>query len=58
MLVLTRRPDEGDKSTIVIGADISVTVVEVRGEQVRIGITAPSDVTIHREEVWLQIQDR
>lgn len=56
MLVLTRRADEGDKSTIIIGADIEITLVEVRGEQVRIGISAPRDVTVHREEVYEQVQ--
>ena len=55
MLVLTRRPHEGDKSTIVIGADISVTVVEIKGGEIRLGISAPPDVTIHREEVYQQI---
>lgn len=57
MLVLTRRPHEGDKSTIIIGTDIEVSLVEVKGEQVRIGISAPSDVTVHREEVYRQIQE-
>lgn len=58
MLVLTRRPGEGDKSVIKIGADIEVTVVEVHGGQVRIGITAPPNVTIHRQEVYQQIQEQ
>lgn len=57
VFVLTRRPEEGDKSTIIIGADISVTVVEVKGEQVRIGVSALSDVTVHRQEVYQQIQE-
>lgn len=48
MLVLTRRVDE----SIVIGNDVVVTVLEVRGEQVRIGIEAPRDVTVHRREVF------
>lgn len=52
MLVLTRRPDQ----SIMIGADIVVTVLEVRGDQVRIGIRAPRDVDVHRDEVWLELQ--
>ena len=57
VLVLTRRPKEGDKSTIIIGADILVAVVEVKGEQVRIGVSALSDVTVHRQKVYQQIQE-
>jgi len=57
MLVLTRRAEEGNKSAIKIGADIEVVIVEVRGEQVRIGISAPPDVTVHRQEVYQQIQE-
>jgi carbon storage regulator len=49
MLVLTRKPDQ----SIVIGDDIIVTVLEVRGDQIRLGITAPRDVEVHREEVWI-----
>jgi carbon storage regulator len=52
VLVLTRRPDQ----SIMIGADIVVTVLEVRGDQVRIGIRAPRDVDVHRDEVWLELQ--
>ena len=52
MLVLTRRPDQ----SIMIGNDIVVTVLEVRGDQVRIGIRAPRDVDVHRDEVWLELQ--
>jgi len=47
MLVLTRRVNE----RIVIGDDVTVTVLEVRGDQVRIGIEAPRDVKVFREEV-------
>ena len=47
MLILTRREGE----TIVIGKDIAVTVLSVRGTQVRIGVAAPADVTVDREEV-------
>lgn len=51
MLVLTRRPDE----SIQIGDDIQVTVIEVRGDQVRLGITAPRTVPVHRQEIWEEI---
>lgn len=52
MLVLTRRSNQ----SIMIGKDIVVTVLEVRGEQVRIGIQAPRDVEVHREEVFEALQ--
>lgn len=52
MLVLTRRLNQ----SIKIGDDIEITVVEVRGDQVRLGVNAPRDVTVHRKEVYLQIQ--
>lgn len=51
MLVLTRKT--GD--SIIIGADVVVTVLEVRNDQVRIGISAPRSVAVHREEVYRQI---
>ncbi len=53
MLVLTRRSSQ----SIVIGTDIVVTVLEVRGDQVRIGVSAPRDVDVHREEVFLELQE-
>ncbi|MBS3940126.1 MAG: carbon storage regulator CsrA [Actinobacteria bacterium] len=53
MLVLSRRIGE----SIVIGNQVTVTVLEVRGDQVRIGIDAPRDVQVHREEVWQQLQE-
>lgn len=53
MLVLTRRPGE----SIVIGNDVVVTVLEVRGDQVRVGVRAPRSVQVHREEVHRQIQE-
>lgn len=56
MLVLTRRVDAGDHSTIKIGHDVEVTLVDVRGEQVRIGSSAPPATTVHRSEVYEQIQ--
>jgi carbon storage regulator len=52
VLVLTRRANQ----SIVIGADVTVTVLEIRGDQIRLGITAPRDVTVHRHEVWLELQ--
>ncbi len=52
MLVLGRRVGEG----IMIGHDIKVTVLVVAGDKVRIGIDAPRDVEVHREEVYLEIQ--
>lgn len=52
MLVLTRRPGE----SIVIGNDIVVTVLEVRSDQVRVGIDAPRSVQVHREEVFRQME--
>ncbi len=48
MLVLSRQSDEA----IIIGDNIRVTIVEVRGDKVRIGIDAPRDVTVHRQEIY------
>jgi carbon storage regulator len=53
MLVLTRKPDQ----SIVIGSDIEVMILEVRGEQVRLGIRAPRSVAVHRKEVFEQIRE-
>lgn len=53
MLALTRKV--GD--SIMIGNDIEITVLEVKGEQVRIGINAPKEVSIFRKEIYLQIQE-
>ena len=52
MLVLTRKTNE----SIMIGDEIKVTVVEVRGDQVKLGITAPKQISVHREEIFLAIQ--
>jgi carbon storage regulator len=52
VLVLTRRANQ----SIMIGADIVVTVLEVRGDQVRIGIDAPRSVSVHREEVFRELE--
>ena len=53
MLVLTRKPDQ----SIMVGSDIEITILEVRGEQVRVGISAPRSVTVHRKEVFDQIRE-
>lgn len=52
MLVLTRRVGE----KLVIGSDVQLTVLAVRGEQVRVGIAAPKHVPVHREEVYNRIR--
>jgi carbon storage regulator len=52
MLVLSRQRDE----TIMIGDDIEITVVDIRGDKVRLGINAPSHIPVHRKEVYDAIQ--
>ena len=52
MLILSRRISE----TIVIGNNIEVSILDIRGNQVRVGITAPAEVPVHREEVFARIQ--
>ncbi len=53
MLALSRKENE----SIMIGNDIEITILEVKGEQVKIGITAPKSVPIYREEVYAQIKE-
>lgn len=53
MLILTRKSGE----SLMIGEDISVTVLGVKGNQVRIGINAPKDIAVHREEIFDKIQE-
>jgi carbon storage regulator len=52
MLVLTRRAGE----SVMIGDDVVITVLEARGDVIRLGINAPRDVQVHREEVWRELQ--
>lgn len=52
MLILSRHIDE----RIMIGEDIVITIVDIRGDRVRIGIGAPQEITVHREEVWKRIK--
>jgi carbon storage regulator len=52
MLILTRRVGE----TVMIGNDVTVTVLGVKGNQVRIGVNAPKDVAVHREEIYDRIK--
>jgi carbon storage regulator len=52
MLILTRRIGEA----LVIGDDVNITVLGIKGNQVRLGINAPQDVSVHREEIYLRIK--
>lgn len=53
MLALSRKKDEA----IVINNDVEITVIEIKGDQVKLGITAPKSVPIYRKEVYVQIQE-
>ena len=53
MLALSRKKDE----SIIINDDIEITVIEVKGDQVKLGITAPKSIPIYRKEVYIQIQE-
>ncbi len=52
MLVLSRQKDE----SIMVGDDVEITIVDVRGDKVRLGITAPKSIPVHRKEVYEAIQ--
>lgn len=52
MLILSRKTGE----KLMIGDDVELTILGIKGNQVRVGVTAPKDVSVHREEVYLRIQ--
>ncbi|OOF82731.1 carbon storage regulator [Rodentibacter ratti] len=52
MLILTRKVGE----SVLIGDDISITVLSVRGNQVKLGVQAPKEISVHREEIYQQIK--
>lgn len=54
MLILTRRPGE----SIIIGNDIKITFLDIKGSQLRIGIQAPKHLMVHREEIYLAIKEQ
>ena len=52
MLILTRRLGEN----VIVGDDIVISILDVRGDSVRVGIQAPKSMSVHREEVWLELR--
>lgn len=53
MLILTRKKDQ----SVIVNDNIEITIVDIQGDQVRLGIDAPKDVSIHRKEIYLEIQE-
>lgn len=53
MLALSRKANE----SIIIGKDVEITILEIKGEQVKIGISAPKNISVYRKELYLQIQE-
>lgn len=53
MLILTRKVDE----KIIVDEDIVITIVEIRGDRVKLGFDAPHDIAIHRQEIWIQFNE-
>ncbi|WP_032093979.1 MULTISPECIES: carbon storage regulator CsrA [Pasteurellaceae] len=53
MLILTRKVGE----SLLIGDDVSITILNIRGNQVKIGVKAPKDVSVHREEIYQRIKE-
>ena len=53
MLALTRKP----KQSIMIGNDIEITILEVKGDQVKLGISAPKEISVFRKEIYVQIEE-
>lgn len=53
MLILTRKTGE----SLLVGDDVEITVLSVRGSQVKLGVNAPKDITVHRQEIYQKIKD-
>ncbi|MDF2524809.1 MAG: hypothetical protein K0R31_2450 [Clostridiales bacterium] len=53
MLVLTRKKGQ----SIILGDDVEITIIDIQGDQVRLGVNAPKSVSIHRKEVYMEIQE-
>ena len=54
MLVLARKLNE----SIMIGDDIEIVVIDIKGDQIKLGVKAPKSITVHRKEIYLEIQDQ